>query len=281
MKTNVTGKHLNTYFIVTCMYMTGTGMALQYINIFMTDHLMIGAAMVSTVLLIAKIMDLVISMMAGGVVKKVRFKNNQYLSWFKIIRWILLIGFGTAFFNSNLFHLPESIRALLVAIGYITFGTGMSFLMIALSIAGISMLSISFVGGMSKYMFTLCTCLFTAAMYLFTSFGVNYFIDCGEYGYYKTGQDNRVIAMSMYNIPMKIGFMVGGSLGGYGLAFIGYHAGMAATAEFIDKFLILLGAAPAVLLFIGVAAAHFGYKITDEDAAMYANANQHGNPSHT
>ena len=110
-------------------------------------------------------------------------------------------------------------------------------------------------------------------MYLFIGFGVNYFLDCGEYGYYKTGKDNRAIAMSMYNIPMKIGFMLGGSIASYGLAFLGFEAGMVMTESFINRYMFLIGVVPAVLVAIAALIIHFGYKITDEDAAAYAKAN--------
>ena len=79
--------------------------------------------------------------------------------------------------------------------------------------------------------------------------------------------------MALYTVPRKIGFMIGGTLAGYGLAFIGYQAGMTVTAEFSSRFLILLGVFPAALMLIGAVAAQFFYKISDEDAAMYAKAN--------
>ena len=66
-------------------------------------------------------------------------------------------------------------------------------------------------------------------MYSYTCFGPNYVIDAAEYGFYKTGKDNRTVAMAMNNIPIKIGFALGGAVGTFGLALIGYQAGMTAT----------------------------------------------------
>ena len=453
VKPQVTNSHIYRYGIICFMFYTGSGMALQYINIFMTDYLMISAVTVSTALLVAKFIDLLTSCVAGGIVEKLTFKNNQYIGWFRIIRWVLLIGFALAFLNTNSLGISsEVVRAGIVALGYVVFGAGMSFLIISISgvnqimsgpdmalrsrfsakaaqgqassqivvaavvipalglfaplvgegnsyfvvcvglymvsfigsflmvrlikpfdtegrhaagaakpkvtakdmvksvvtnrqllliiiafmlyytaqyvlttiqayyfryvindygymstsmtirtafafvaalfipklgmklckkkslvvgliVYGIGMLGITFLGLYSKHLFTLSSCLFTAAMYLFIGFGVNYFLDCGEYGYYKTGKDNRAIAMSMYNIPMKIGFMLGGSIASYGLAFLGFEAGMVMTESFINRYMFLIGVVPAVLVAIAALIIHFGYKITDEDAAAYAKAN--------
>jgi GPH family glycoside/pentoside/hexuronide:cation symporter len=82
-------------------------------------------------------------------------------------------------------------------------------------------------------------------MYMFSSFSVIYMLDAGEYGFYKTGKDNRTVGMSMMNIPMKIGMAVGGAVGGFGLASIGFSTGMTVTASFISNFMWLLGGIPA------------------------------------
>jgi len=39
----------------------------------------------------------------------------------------------------------------------------------------------------------------------------------------------------MMNMPIKIGFMIGGTLAGYALQVIGYTAGMTVTPEFISS----------------------------------------------
>lgn len=129
-----------------------------------------------------------------------------------------------------------------------------------------------FVGG-NWILYTVCGAIGGGAVYMFTTFGANYFIDCGEYHLYKTGKDTRMIAITMYSVPMKIGMALGGAIGNFGLAFIGYQAGMAVDAAFTTKFMLLLAIIPAVLIFIGALIMQFGYKITDEDAARYAAEN--------
>lgn len=125
----------------------------------------------------------------------------------------------------------------------------------------------------SWIIYTVISSINAASMYLFTSFGVNYFLDAGEYYLYKTGKNTKDIAISMYSVPMKVGMALGGAIATYGLAAINYTAGMEVTAGFVSDFMILLGIIPAVFTLIGVVILAVGYKITDENAAMYAKAN--------
>ncbi|QSX08249.1 MFS transporter [Alkalibacter rhizosphaerae] len=112
------------------------------------------------------------------------------------------------------------------------------------------------------------------AFYMFFSFGMNYFLDAGEYGFYKTGKDNRNVALAMYNMPMKVGMGLGGAIGSFGLAFIGYTSGMTqVTDAFVDKFMMLTGIVPAVFMFASGLLILFFWKITDADAQKYATAN--------
>lgn len=112
------------------------------------------------------------------------------------------------------------------------------------------------------------------AFYMFFSFGMNYFLDAGEYGFYKTGKDNRNVALAMYNMPMKVGMGLGGAIGSYGLAVIGYTSGMTEISDaFVSKFMALTGVIPAVFMVVSGLLVLFFWKITDADAQMYATAN--------
>ena len=115
------------------------------------------------------------------------------------------------------------------------------------------------------------------AMYIFSGFGVNYFLDCGEYGYYKTGKDNRTIAMAMFNIPIKIATMLAGTMSAAALGWISFDTvsiGGGAVTPAIEKgFMFWFTLFPAICMFVAVALMVFCYKITDKDAAMYAAEN--------
>ena len=79
--------------------------------------------------------------------------------------------------------------------------------------------------------------------------------------------------MAMFNLPMKIGFVGGSAIAGYGLAAIGYQPGMEITADFTSKYMLIIGTIPAVLCVLAAVIFLVGYKIKDEDAARYAKEN--------
>jgi GPH family glycoside/pentoside/hexuronide:cation symporter len=64
------------------------------------------------------------------------------------------------------------------------------------------------------------------AMQTYAGFAMQFQVNAGEYGYWKTGKDNRTAAMGLGAMPMKIAMIFGGALGGYALAAIGYQPGM-------------------------------------------------------
>ena len=443
-------KDINKLTLQVFMQTVGSSMVMVYMNLFMTDYLMIAAATVSTALVIAKTIDLVFSVVAGPIMEKVRFKNGKYRPWLNIVKWLLFISFTLTYLNTYELGVgSEWLRAGVIIVSYVGFGAGMSLLMICRggvlqymagadmgirakisarqaqataaatiitsacvlpliklvggftgdkwaywvtctflalfmlfgaggmarlarnydapsdaaakktvtvkdmfnAVAGnsqllimilsmgifyismnvltgiqvyyfryiindygfmatsmtiktafafvaslfiprlgkklgkrmsyvvgllgyaASMVFIGVFGGSSKWIFTIGTCLFTAFMYMFSSFGVNYFLDCGEYGYHKTGKDYRSTAMAMFNLPMKIGFVGGSAIAGYGLAAIGYQPGMEITADFTSKYMLIIGTIPAVLCVLAAVIFLVGYKIKDEDAARYAKEN--------
>lgn len=137
----------------------------------------------------------------------------------------------------------------------------------------LSFLGIWLIGLQHLWAMVFFACLVRGAISINACFRYNYYLDCGEYGYYTTGQDNRTMALTVMNWPTKIGFLVGGSAVGYGLALIGYTAGMEVTATFASKFMALIGLVPASFSLIALLLAVFGYKLTDEQAEFYASEN--------
>ena len=109
--------------------------------------------------------------------------------------------------------------------------------------------------------------------FFYSGFGANYFIDAGEAHLYKTGKDLRTVAAALYGIPLKIGFMFGGAIAGFGLAAIGYEAGMVFDAAMTTRFLFLFHVVPSIIMIVGSIIFAIGYNLTDEQAAMYAKAN--------
>lgn len=119
-------------------------------------------------------------------------------------------------------------------------------------------------------------CLCEAARYLYMVFMANYYLDCGEYGYYTTGIDNRTMAVTVMNWPTKIGFALGGSLVGFSIAWAGYVAPVGTAApyfQYMDRFMMALGLIPAIFAIVGTVLVAVLYKLTDKEAARYAQAN--------
>ncbi|MDR2520048.1 MAG: MFS transporter [Eubacteriaceae bacterium] len=110
-------------------------------------------------------------------------------------------------------------------------------------------------------------------IYFAMGFGANYVIDCSEYGYWKTGKDNRAVAMSMMSLPTKAGIAIGGAIGGYALAAIGYSGSIRANPERARLFLLSWFGFPAAFCLIASLLFLFAYKLKDEDAARYAAEN--------
>jgi Na+/melibiose symporter-like transporter len=127
--------------------------------------------------------------------------------------------------------------------------------------------------------YVILTCVTMIGSNIWMGFGGNYFVDAGEYGFWKTGKDNRAVAMGLGAIPIKIALIVGGALGGYALHAIGYRPGMgmpggpALPENFTRSFMLLLGGVPGGISLLGLLIFSFGWKITDADAAKYAKEN--------
>jgi len=120
---------------------------------------------------------------------------------------------------------------------------------------------------------------------LISGYGANYILDVGEYGYWKTGKDNRTVVMSMMNVPIKLATALGGSVGLWLLAAIGYVPGMGAPglpaipANFTDSLMLIMGGVPAVCNLIAGLLFLFFYRIDDEKAATYARENAAKQPA--
>jgi len=122
-----------------------------------------------------------------------------------------------------------------------------------------------------------CMCLKQAAMYLSMVFAANYWLDCGEYGYYMTGIDNRTMSVTVMNWPTKISFALGGSMVGWLIAWAGYHApteGNLGSFDSMTRFMNVIATIPAILSAVSVVIILLLYKLTDAQAAEYAKANE-------
>jgi len=140
--------------------------------------------------------------------------------------------------------------------------------------AALAMTLLIFFGHLSIWVYIPIMCLNSVAMSFYSGFAVSYIIDVGQYGYWKTGIDNRTVTNSLVNIPMKISTFIGGSLGLYGLQIIGWtpDIGILPT-DMMRKFMLLFGGIPAACYLIGSLMTLFFYKIGDKEAQLYVTEN--------
>ncbi len=131
-------------------------------------------------------------------------------------------------------------------------------------------------GSANLVMMTAGMCICRIATYTYMSFGVNYWLDCAEYGYYTTGKDMRGFASAIQNIPTKIGFAIGGSSVGYLIAWAGYVPPVGETLGYfthMNRYMMVIGLIPAIIGAVSGILTLMFYKLTDEEAAMYAKSN--------
>lgn len=148
-------------------------------------------------------------------------------------------------------------------------------LVLGMSFYALSGILIFLFGATSVFAYVGLLAIGTLGNYFWVGFGANYTIDCGEYGYWKTGKDNRTVVMSMFNVPMKLAVLLGGTVGAFALAFIGYKPGFnpAEVQHFSRNFMFMFGCVPGMLNALGALVFGLAYKINDADAAKYAKEN--------
>ena len=113
----------------------------------------------------------------------------------------------------------------------------------------------------------------TCGTYIYSSFQVTMYLDCGEWYLNKTGKDMRTIAIGLASPPMKIGMALGGTIGLYLLSATGYVAGFTPDAAWVKSFMFICWIVPAVIYFAAAAIMAIFYKITDAEAARCAQEN--------
>ena len=117
--------------------------------------------------------------------------------------------------------------------------------------------------------------LMMAGTYTWMPYMVVLYLDAGEYFLYKTGKDTRAIAAGLASPPMKIGMTVGNTLGLALLSAIGFVSGGAfeINTAWISNFIRVTFMLPGLIYLASAIILLVFYKISDKDAAKYAQAN--------
>ena len=117
--------------------------------------------------------------------------------------------------------------------------------------------------------------LMMAGTYTWMPYMVVLYLDAGEYFLYKTGKDTRAIAAGLASPPMKIGMTVGNTLGLALLSAIGFVSGGAfeINTAWLSNFMRVTFMLPGLIYLASAIILLVFYKISDKDAAKYAQAN--------
>lgn len=112
------------YFIALTCQMIGNSVINSFVSFYATERLLLSAAMMAGILTASRVCDLVIGTLSGLVVQKVCPRFGQYRSWLLYGPLMVSIGSTLCFINLDV---PMGVKLFMVFIGYIGYGTGMSF----------------------------------------------------------------------------------------------------------------------------------------------------------
>jgi Na+/melibiose symporter-like transporter len=126
-------------------------------------------------------------------------------------------------------------------------------------------------GKSAAYVYIICVCGVYFFWGIIGAWGVNLYLDCGEYQLYKTGKDNRTFAMGFYGISMKVGFALSSTAIAILLELSGYN-GAANTVADVSLMVYLMGGILGGLLLLYMLLMLL-YGITEERSKEYAEHN--------
>lgn len=112
------------YFVAITCQMIGNSVINSFVSFYATERLLLTAAMMAGILTASRVCDLVIGTMSGVIVQKVCLRFGQYRSWLLYGPLLVSVGSTLCFINLNV---PMGVKLFMVFIGYIGYGTGMSF----------------------------------------------------------------------------------------------------------------------------------------------------------
>lgn len=97
---------------------------MSYFIVFLTENLFMSAALMGTLILVTRLIDLIVGTVAGGVIQSSRSKH-KYSFWFGTLRWVVFTGIILSFTNTS--ALPIAARVLISAIAYCMINCSMNF----------------------------------------------------------------------------------------------------------------------------------------------------------
>ena len=117
------------FFFTMLFQIAGGTIAGQYLTFYMTSRMLITATVMGAVLMTTRIADLIVGILSGVVVQRVQFKPGQYRFWLFWGPLTVSIGTTMMFINPSIF--PMWAKIMLVWVGYLLYGSGMSFIQLS------------------------------------------------------------------------------------------------------------------------------------------------------
>ncbi|MEG0914017.1 MAG: MFS transporter [Oscillospiraceae bacterium] len=129
MSDNINTKKIPLNFLLSNLAQSfGVTVPMTYLIFFMTDSALITPVIMGGILLVSRIVDLVFSFLAGGVIQKTQMKWGQFRSWLLVVPPLVLLGSFLSFINPNI---PLLGKALIIGVGYILTNAPMNFIVAA------------------------------------------------------------------------------------------------------------------------------------------------------
>lgn len=134
-----------------------------------------------------------------------------------------------------------------------------------------------FLVGYSNLAVFLIFCTIRSVCFFFQGIiGHMFFLDCAEYGLYKTGKNATGVTMSLSTFSAKVLSAASGSLAMFILAAVGFLSGdVAAQPQAVTNMIwYMISFFPAIGQIVSLTILVFGYKLRDKDIQLIAKANQ-------
>jgi len=108
-------------FTMTLSMMT----PMSFITIFLTDNLMMSAALLGAIVLISRLIDFVVGLISSPIMQSARQKGTKHSAWLNAFRWFISIGTILMFTNTS--SLPMAARVAISIVAYCAANCAMSF----------------------------------------------------------------------------------------------------------------------------------------------------------
>jgi Na+/melibiose symporter-like transporter len=103
-------------------------MATAYIIFYITERMLMTAALMGAVMLAVRVFDLVFGVAAGVIIQKVCLKHGQYRTWLAYGPFAYALGASMCFINPAI---PMMAKVVMVFVGYALYGASMSFIQLS------------------------------------------------------------------------------------------------------------------------------------------------------